>query len=115
MMRVISNYLLLVQSYLSSEVAVAAQWVKNPTQGCEDAGSVPDFTQWIKDLVLLQSAVQVTDAAQIRCGSDPVLPCLWCRPADPAPVQPLAWEIPCGTGVALKRKGKKKKKGVCDP
>ena len=37
-----------------------------------------------------------------------------CRPVAAAPVQPLGWEIPYATGVALKRpkvKKKKKKKG----
>ena len=32
---------------------------------------------------------------------------LWCRPAAAAPIQPLAWELPHATGVALKRKKKK--------
>ena len=26
------------------------------------------------------------------------------------PIRPLAWELPCAMGAALKRKGKKKKK-----
>ena len=38
-----------------------------------------------------------------RCGSDPVLLWLWCRPAAVAPVQPLAWEPPYAWGLALKR------------
>ena len=44
-----------------------------------------------------------------RRGLDPTLLWLWYRPAAPAPVQPLAWELPYATGVALKRKRKKKK------
>ena len=32
---------------------------------------------------------------------------LWCRPAAAAPIQPLAWKLPCAAGVALKRKKKK--------
>ena len=39
-----------------------------------------------------------------RCGSDPVLLWLWCRPAAAAPIGPLAWELPHAAGVALKRK-----------
>ena len=50
-----------------------------------------------------------------RCGSDPALPWLWCRPAAIAPIRPLAWEPPYGTWAGLKKqtnkqKGKKKKK-----
>ena len=41
-----------------------------------------------------------------RRSSDPVLLCLWCRPAATAPIQPLACEIPYATGAALKRKKK---------
>ena len=45
-----------------------------------------------------------------RCGSDPALLWLWRRPAAASLIQPLAWEPPYATGVALKRqKGKKKK------
>ena len=32
---------------------------------------------------------------------------LWCKPAAAAPIQPLAWELPYATGVALKKKKKK--------
>ena len=37
---------------------------------------------------------------------------LWCRPAAKALFQPLAWELPSTTGVALKRQGEKKKKNM---
>ena len=39
-----------------------------------------------------------------RCGSDPMLLWLWCRPAAVAPFRPLAWELPyaTGAGAALK-------------
>ena len=50
-----------------------------------------------------------------RCGSYPMLLWLWHRLAAAASDQHLAWELPHGTGVALKRKkrkkGKKGKKG----
>ena len=29
---------------------------------------------------------------------------LWCRPAPAAPIQPVAWELPYATSVALKEK-----------
>ena len=35
---------------------------------------------------------------------------LWCRPAAAASIQPLAWEHPYATGVALKRPKNKKQK-----
>ena len=41
-----------------------------------------------------------------RCGLDPALLWLWCRPAATAPVQPLAREIPYETGMALKKSKK---------
>ena len=34
----------------------------------------------------------------------------WCRPAAAVPIQPLAWELPHASSVAIKRKKKKKKK-----
>ena len=39
-----------------------------------------------------------------RCGSDPELLWLWCRPAATVPIGPLAWEPPYAAGEALKRK-----------
>ena len=39
-----------------------------------------------------------------RHGSDSVLLWLWHRPAAIAQIQPLAWELPCATGVAPKKK-----------
>ena len=44
-----------------------------------------------------------------RCGSDPALLWLGCRPAAAAPLRPLAWELPYATGAALKRKKQKQK------
>ena len=35
--------------------------------------------------------------------------CLWQRLAVAGPIQPLAWELPYATGVAVKRPKKKKK------
>jgi len=45
-----------------------------------------------------------------RCGSDPELLWLWCRPVATAPIRPLAWEPPYAAGVALGKAKKKEKK-----
>ena len=41
-----------------------------------------------------------------RCGLDPALPWLWCRPAVGTPIQPLAWESSDATGEVLKKQKK---------
>ena len=45
-----------------------------------------------------------------RCGSNPELLWLWCRPAFIAPIWPLTWELPYAARAALKSKTKTKTK-----
>ena len=66
-------------------------------------GLIPGLPQWVK-----QSSVAVSCGVGHRFGLDLAFLWLWCRPASVAVIQPLAWELPYATGVALKSKGKKK-------
>ena len=45
-----------------------------------------------------------------RHSSDMALLWQWRRPAATAPIRPLAWELPCTMGVALKRQKRQKNK-----
>ena len=46
-----------------------------------------------------------------RCSSDLELLWLWLRLAATALIRPLAWEVQCAVGAALKEKKRKKKTG----
>ena len=58
------------------------------------------------------SCIAVSCVVGHRQTSDLALMSLWHRPATVAPIQPLAWELPYATGVALgkKKKAKERKK-----
>ena len=70
----------------------------------EDVCSIPGLSHWVKDLVFAVSC-----GVGQRCGSDPVLLWLWCKPAAVALIRPLARGLPYAAGVALKRKKIKRK------
>ena len=54
------------------------------------------------------SGVAVNCGVGRRCGSDPTLLGLWCRPAAVALIGSLAWELPHAAVVALKKQKNKK-------
>ena len=72
------------------------QWVTNPTSVYEDAGLIPGPAQWVTDLALPSAMVGC------RCSLDAALLWLWLWLTAAVRIQPLAWELPYATGVALK-------------
>ena len=62
----------------------------------------------------LRSGIAMSCGVGRRRGSDLVLLWLWRRPAAAPPIRPLAWELPRGTGVALKGRREGRKEGWID-
>ena len=86
------------QKIMGEGVPIVAQGLVNPTRNHDVAGLTPGLAQWVKE-----SGVAVSCDAGRRCGSDPTLLWLWCRPMATAPIRPLAWKSAYATGAALER------------
>ena len=64
---------------------------------------------WVRSLASLSGlSIQraVSCGIGLRYDSDLALLWLWRRLAAVAPIRPLAWELPCAVGVALKKQNK---------
>ena len=78
------------------------------------SGGEPDWHPWGHRFdpwprsVASGSGVAVSWGVVHRCGLDPPLLWLWCRPATTVLIGPLAWEPPYAMGMARKRQKKKK-------
>ena len=71
--------------------------VTNSTSIHKDANSVPGLAQCVKDPLF---CCELWCGLQTHCD----LALLWRRPTAMALIQPLAWELPYASGVALKTK-----------
>ena len=67
---------------------------------------------WCRSQTPLESGVAISCGVGCRCGWDPTLLWLWCRPAATASIGPLAWEPPYAARAAQENGKKTKKKKV---
>jgi len=68
---------------------------------------IPDLTPWVK-----RSGIAMSCGVGHRCSSNSALLWLWYRTEATAPIQPLAWEPPYATGVALEKRQKNLKNKI---
>ena len=84
-------------------VPTVAQQVNNPASIHEDTNLIPGLAQWVKG-----SGIAVSCCVGHGHGSDLALLWLWHRLVTTALIQPLAWEFPYASSVALKRQKRKR-------
>ena len=84
---------------LQARSSCCGSLVMNLTSIHGNMGLIP---QWVKG-----SSIAMSYGVGHRYGLDPVFLWLWCRSEAAALIQPLAWELPYATSIALKRKKKK--------
>ena len=92
------NQNLILKFYLVG-IPVVSEWVKNPTNFCQDVGSIPGFTQWARNPALPQAA------AQMRLGSGVAAAVV--QTCSSSSNVTLAWEFLYATGMAVKKLKKK--------
>ena len=88
-----------------------SQCLMNPTRNYEVVGLIPALAQWVKD-----PGIAVSCGIACRCGLDPMLRWLWCRPVATALIRPLAWEPSYAVGLAqemAKKTKKEQKENLC--
>ena len=103
------NLTIIIDIYLKSRASFIGSSrhgvvATNPTRTHEVSGLIPGFAQWVR------AGIAVSCGVGHRFGLDPTLLWLWYRLAAVAPMGPLAWELPCASGEALKGEKTKKRK-----
>ena len=91
-------------------------WARGRRSGWGTGDELQDLMPWEFPLrlsglriLLVPMRMRLQSLASLSELKDPMLPGLWHRPAEVAPIQPLAWELLYAACVALKRQKKKKK------